>query len=133
MYVRIQKLTFSIYTNINVRQGLVYIGKHCVLFLNKNKHIRKSTSMWITRENFGSRKNAPPENCPLENCTPGLKIAPKENCLPENCPPWNFFVNFFLSLVFIFMIIFVHKKFFFHWINFFIINLFILYVCIIFP
>ena len=33
-------------------QGLVNIGKPCVLFLNKTKHIMKPTSMQITRENF---------------------------------------------------------------------------------
>ena len=32
--VRIQKLTFSIYANKNVIQGLVNTGKPCVLFLN---------------------------------------------------------------------------------------------------
>ena len=52
MFLRIQKLTFSIYENTNVIQGLVNIGKPCVPFLNKTKHIMKSTSMWITRENF---------------------------------------------------------------------------------
>ena len=52
MFVRIPKLTFSIYANTNVMRGLVNIGKPCVLFLNKTKHIMKSTSMWITRENF---------------------------------------------------------------------------------
>ena len=39
--------------NTNVMQGLVNIGKPCVLFLNKTKNIMmKSTSMWITREYF---------------------------------------------------------------------------------
>ena len=33
-------------------QGLVNIGKTCVLFLNKTKHIFKSTSMQVTTENF---------------------------------------------------------------------------------
>ena len=40
------------YAKTNVMQGLVNIGKPCVLFLNKTKHIMKSTSMRITRENF---------------------------------------------------------------------------------
>ena len=51
MFVRIQNLTFSIYANTNVIKGLVNIGKPCVLFLFKTKHM-KSTSMWITRESF---------------------------------------------------------------------------------
>ena len=64
----------------------------------------------------------PPEKCPLENwsqknCPQKIpqtkigtrKIAPQENSPPEICPPWNFFVNFFSSLSFIFMIIFVWK------------------------
>ena len=46
------KTYFSIYANTNVMQGLVNIGKPCVLFLNKTKHIMKSTSMRITRVNF---------------------------------------------------------------------------------
>ena len=44
MFVRNAKLTFSIYSNTNVMQELVNIGKPCVLFLNKTKHIMKCTS-----------------------------------------------------------------------------------------
>ena len=52
----------------------------------------------------------------------------------EYCPPPNKICceHFILSLVFIFMKIFVHKKICFHSFIFFIINLFILYICIIF-
>ena len=78
-----------------------------------------------------------PENWPLKKCP--SKNCPPEHCPSENCTPWMFFINFFLSLVFIFMRIFVHKKnlfsirkIYFHSIKFFIINLFILYLCIIF-
>ena len=56
----------------------------------------------------------------------------RKNAPKENCPPWDFFVNFFLSLVFIFMRNFVHKKNLFHSINCFTINLFIIYVCMSF-
>ena len=35
MFVKIQKLTFRVYANINVMQGLVNIGNPCVLFLNQ--------------------------------------------------------------------------------------------------
>ena len=54
-----------------------------------------------------------------------MKIAP-----PSSYE--TFCEHFILSLVFIFMKIFVHKKICFHSIIFFIINLFILYICIIF-
>ena len=47
MFVRIQRLTFSIYANTNVMQRLVNIGKPYVLFLNKTKHMMKS-SMHVT-------------------------------------------------------------------------------------
>ena len=59
----------------------------------------------------------PPENCPLENCPtencpqrkfPSRKLTPGK-LPPGKLSPWNYFVNF-LSLVFIFMRIFVHKK-----------------------
>ena len=49
-----------------------------------------------------------PENWPLKKCP--SKNCPPEHCPSENCTPWMFFINFFLSLVFIFMRIFVHKK-----------------------
>ena len=42
LFVRIQRLTFSIYANTNVMQRLVNIGKPYVLFLNKTKHMMKS-------------------------------------------------------------------------------------------
>ena len=45
MFVRIQKLTFSIYANPKVKQELVNIGKLYVLFVNKAKHIMKSTRL----------------------------------------------------------------------------------------
>ena len=45
MFVRIQKHTFNIYANTKVIQGLVNIGKSCVLFFNKTKHIMTPTSM----------------------------------------------------------------------------------------
>ena len=51
----------------------------------------------------------PPVKKPPGKMSPG-KLPPPENCPQENCPPEKFFVNFFLSLVFIFMRIFVHKK-----------------------
>ena len=52
MFVRIQKLIFSIYANTNVMQVLVNKGKPFVLFFNKTKHRMKSTGMWITWGNF---------------------------------------------------------------------------------
>ena len=52
MFVKIQKLTFSIYANPNVKQELVNIGKLYVLFINKAKHIMKSKRLRFTRENF---------------------------------------------------------------------------------
>ena len=62
------------------------------------------------------RRNATPENCPPENCPPPLL-------------PWNFFVNFFLSLVFIFMIIFVHRKNLFSF-NYFFYYEFVYFICL---
>ena len=60
----------------------------------------------------------PPGKLPPGNLSPGKlpqgklppRKLPQENCQSENCPLWNSFVNFFLSLVFIFMRIFVYKK-----------------------
>ena len=52
MFFRIQKLTISIYVNINVMQGLVNREKPCVLFFNKTKFIIKTTRMWTTWEYF---------------------------------------------------------------------------------
>ena len=43
MFVRIQKLTFSIYVNNNDMQEFVSIEKPRVLFFNKSKHIIKPT------------------------------------------------------------------------------------------
>ena len=73
-------------------------------------------------EKLGSRKNAPgkislgklpPGNLPPRKIAPQKiaprKIASQEKCPQESFPPWIFFVDF-LSLAFIFMIIFVHKK-----------------------
>ena len=45
MFGRIQKLTFSIYVNKNIMQGLVNIEKPCVLFFKKTKHIIKPTTI----------------------------------------------------------------------------------------
>ena len=70
--------------------------KFCVWFFKKNIY------------HFGSRKTVPGKNAPGKMLLGKLsKIAPP---LQENCLPWMFFVNFFLSLVFLFMRIFVHKK-----------------------
>lgn len=45
MLVRVWKFTSSIYVNKTVKQGLVNMEKPCVIFLNKAKHMIKSTSM----------------------------------------------------------------------------------------
>ena len=52
IFVRIQKLTFSIYVNANLMKGLENIEKSCVLFFNKTIHNIKPTGMWPTWENF---------------------------------------------------------------------------------
>ena len=70
------------------------------------------------------RKIAPQKIVPYGNCL--LENWPPENCPPgkfppENWSPWNFFVNFFLSLIFIFMRIFDRKK------NLFLFNSFFYY------
>ena len=52
MFVRIQKLTFSISVNANDLQGLVNAEKPRVLFFNKTKHIIKPTNVWPTWNNF---------------------------------------------------------------------------------
>ena len=57
MFVRIQKLKFSIYVNTNVMQVSVNIEKQCVIVFNKTKHIIQSTSMWTTLKNFGFFKS----------------------------------------------------------------------------
>ena len=51
------------------------------------------------------RKDVPQEIAPWK-----ITPRPPENFPQENCPPWNLFVNFFWSLVFVFMRIFVQKK-----------------------
>ena len=80
------------------------------------------------------RKNAPgknssPEKCSPENCS--LKNYPPspENFPQENCPPWNLFVNFFWSLVFVFMRIFVQKKNLFSFNHFFYYK-FVYFICL---
>ena len=45
MFVRIQKLTFSIYAITNVMQGLVNTEKPCILLFNKTKCIIKPLRM----------------------------------------------------------------------------------------
>ena len=60
------------------------------------------TRVIISLLKFGSRKNATGKIAPR-------KISPQENSFPTKLPTMKFFVNFFLSLIFVFTDIFVCK------------------------
>ena len=75
-------------------------------------------------------EKCPPENCPEENCHPPPENPPPRKITPPS--PLKFFLGIFSYLKIFLMKVSSIRYIYFHSIIFFVINFFILYVCIIF-